>query len=194
MRTSARPTRSASPPALATPRPITFSQAYCNGAITTAGQSLQGHQCPASTSPSPPSRAPPNLDPTQANGQGLGGQLNSGVRSSLHGSARRRSTTGAREVQQQVTTDLIFTLGYIGTTGTYLHSNLLQINDLNPRYFGYGAALWATATTATPGIAAPYPRALPEPSPRRCGRSRSIKDIYSDGDTGESRPLAATRR
>ena len=84
-------------------------------------------------------------------------------------------------MQQQVATDLILTIGYIGTTGTYLHSNLLQVNDLNPKYFGYGAAL-SNSYDATPGIAAPYPgftgslaQAL-RPFPQ-------YLDIYSDGGT-----------
>jgi hypothetical protein len=158
--------------------PDKFSQAYCNGAVTTGGNPCIGtagldQSFPAFT-------PPPNLDPTQANGQILGGQLNSEYEPAFAGRPAAIYNWGL-QVQQQVATDLILTIGYIGTTGTYLHSNLLQVNDLNPKYFGYGAAL-SNSYDATPGIAAPYPgftgslaQAL-RPFPQ-------YLDIYSDGGT-----------
>jgi hypothetical protein len=45
------------------------------------------------------------------------------------------------EVQHQITTDLIFSLGYIGQHATRLRSNLAQINTPNPAYNYLGAAL-----------------------------------------------------
>ncbi len=156
--------------------PDNFAQAYCNGALTSAANPCTNVD--GLDQAFPAFAAPPNLDPTQANGQVLGGQLNSEYVAPYMGRPAAIYNWGA-EVQQQVTTDLIFTIGYIGTTGTHLHSNLLQINDLNPKYFGYGAAL-GNSYSATPGIAAPYAgftgtlaQAL-RPFPQ-------YKDIYSDG-------------
>jgi hypothetical protein len=121
-----------------------------------------------------PAFAPlPNLDPTQANGQVLGGRLASEYVAPFMGRPETVYNWGA-EVQQQIVTGLIFTLAYIGTTGTYLHSNLLQVNDLNPRYFGYGAAL-NNNYAATPGIAAPY-AALAGRRARRFVPSRNIRN------------------
>ena len=158
--------------------PNKFSQAYCNGAVVSAANPCTNV---AGLDGSFPAFAPPpNLDPTQANGQILGGQLASEYEPSYAGRPAAIYNWGL-QVQQQIASDLIFTLGYIGTTGTYLHSNLLQVNDLNPKYFGYGAAL-GNSYTATPGIAAPYPgftgtlaQAL-RPFPQ-------YQDIYSDGGT-----------
>jgi hypothetical protein len=45
------------------------------------------------------------------------------------------------EVQHQITTDLIFSLGYIGQHATRLRSNLAQINTPNPVYNSLGNAL-----------------------------------------------------
>ncbi len=45
------------------------------------------------------------------------------------------------EVQQQIAQDLIFTLGYVGQHATRLHSNLAQINTINPKYNSLGAGL-----------------------------------------------------
>ncbi len=156
--------------------PDKFSQAYCNGAITSATNPCVG---PAGLDQSFPAfAAPPNLDPTQSNGQILGGQLNSEYISKSMGRPAAIYNWGA-EIQHEIATDLIFTLGYIGTSGTHLHSNLLQVNDLNPKFFGYGEAL-GNSYAATPGIAAPYPgftgtlaQAL-RPFPQ-------YLDIYSDG-------------
>ena len=158
--------------------PNSFSQAYCNGMVTSAANPCTN--VAGLDQAFPAFAAPPNLDPAQANGQGLGGQLDSEYQASYMGRPAAIYNWGA-QVQQQLATDLIFTLGYIGTTGTYLHSNLLQVNDLNPKYFGYGAAL-GNDYAATPGIAAPYvgfsgnlAQAL-RPFPQ-------YKDIYSDGGT-----------
>jgi len=45
------------------------------------------------------------------------------------------------EIQHQLATDLIFSIGYIGQHGTRLRSNLAQINTPNPIYNNLGAAL-----------------------------------------------------
>jgi len=49
--------------------------------------------------------------------------------------------TWGADVQQQVATDLIFTLGYLGSRGTHLPSNLLSVNNLPITNFGLGATL-----------------------------------------------------
>ena len=158
--------------------PNKFSQAYCNGAITSAANPCTNVD--GLDQAFPAFAPPPNLDPTQANGQVLGNQLGSEYEAPYMGRPAAIYNWGA-EVQQQVATDLIFTLGYIGSTGTHLHSNLLQVNDLNPAFFGYGAAL-GNSYAATAGIQAPYAgftgtlaQAL-RPFPQ-------YLDIYSDGGT-----------
>lgn len=45
------------------------------------------------------------------------------------------------EIQHQITQDLIFTLGYVGQHGTRLHSNLAQINTINPKFNSLGSEL-----------------------------------------------------
>jgi hypothetical protein len=59
-------------------------------------------------------------------------------------------------VQQQVATDLILTLSYLGQRGTHLPSNLLYVDDLNPKYFGLGSALNQDIGANTVGVASPY--------------------------------------
>lgn len=83
---------------------------------------------------------PPNLDPTQANGQGGGGF---GGLEYIAPSYGRPSMTlnWSLEVQQQLATDLILTIGYVGQSSSHLRSSLAQINDLNPKFFNLGIAL-----------------------------------------------------
>ncbi|WP_158748260.1 carboxypeptidase-like regulatory domain-containing protein [Acidobacterium sp. S8] len=59
--------------------------------------------------------------------------------------------TWSATVQQQVATDLILTLGYLGSRGTHLGSNLLSVNNINPSNFNLGAKLNDQATNL------PYP-------------------------------------
>jgi hypothetical protein len=62
--------------------------------------------------------------------------------------------TWSATIQQELTADLIFKLGYLGLHGTHLASNLLFANDMNPSNFGLGAHLNDTA--ASHGVS-PYP-------------------------------------
>jgi len=55
--------------------------------------------------------------------------------------------TWGADVQQQLATDLIFTLGYLGSRGTHLGSNLLDVNNLPVADFAQGAKLNGTAAT-----------------------------------------------
>lgn len=116
-----------------------FSQAYCNGAPT-LGSTANCNNVNGFDQSFPSYAPPPNLDPTQGNGQDLGNQLAGEYIAPGFGRPAAIYNWGL-QVQQELATDLIFTLGYIGSTGTYLHSDLLQINDLNPKYFGFGSAL-----------------------------------------------------
>jgi hypothetical protein len=59
--------------------------------------------------------------------------------------------TYSASAQQEIATDLIFTLGYLGSRGTHLGSNLLSVDNINPSNFALGAQLNSPATTL------PYP-------------------------------------
>jgi hypothetical protein len=59
--------------------------------------------------------------------------------------------TWGASAQQLVTTDLIFTLGYLGSRGTHLGSNLLSVNNLPVSDFSLGADL------TKPASSLPYP-------------------------------------
>ena len=45
------------------------------------------------------------------------------------------------EIQHQLATDLILSVGYVGTHATRLHSNLLQTNSINPKFYSLGTKL-----------------------------------------------------
>jgi len=51
------------------------------------------------------------------------------------------------EVQHQLLQDLILSIGYVGQHATRLHSNLAQVNALNPRYLALGNDLSDGVTT-----------------------------------------------
>ncbi len=125
-----------------------FSQAYCNGkrtvGTTAACSNVAGFDQSIPSFPQPP-----NLDPTQNTGQDLGGQITAQYIAPSFGRPAAIYNWGL-QVQQQLATDLILTVGYIGTSGTYLHSNLLQLNDLNPKYLGLGSALNTAAPAKLP--------------------------------------------
>jgi len=59
--------------------------------------------------------------------------------------------TWSATAQQQVATDLIFTLGYLGSHGTHLPSNLLSVDNIPVSAFGLGATL------NNPASVLPYP-------------------------------------
>jgi hypothetical protein len=54
--------------------------------------------------------------------------------------------TWTASVQQQIATDLIFTLGYLGSHGTHLPSNLFSVNNIPNSAFALGASLNNPAT------------------------------------------------
>jgi len=66
------------------------------------------------------------------------------------------------EVQHQLTTDLILSVGYVGNHATHLNSNLQQINAIDPKFLSLGTKLddpvlsaQGQATLATLGITVP---------------------------------------
>ena len=66
------------------------------------------------------------------------------------------------EVQHQLAPDLILSVGYIGLHSTRLHSNLAQVNTINPQFLPLGFALnnsvdsaAGQATLATLGVSVP---------------------------------------
>jgi hypothetical protein len=64
--------------------------------------------------------------------------------------------TWSASVQQELAPDLILTLSYLGERGTHLPSNLLYVDDLNPKYFALGNALNQSIGANTVGVASPY--------------------------------------
>lgn len=52
------------------------------------------------------------------------------------------------EVQHQLATDLILSVGYVGSHSTRLHSNLAQINTINPKFLPLGFKLNDKVTSA----------------------------------------------
>ena len=128
-----------------------FSQAFCNRAAT-VGTTTACNNANGLDQGFPVYSLPPNLDPTQSNGQDLGNGLAGQYIAPAYGRPAAIYNWGL-QIQQEFATDLIFTLGYIGTTGTYLHSDLAQINDLNPSFYGLGGSL---SGALTPGAKLPY--------------------------------------
>jgi hypothetical protein len=96
-----------------------------------------------------------NLDPAQDNhgsGGGFGGVTFLAPSYGRPGMVQNWDL----EVQHQFTTDLILSLGYVGTHGTHLRSSVAQINNLNPRFFPLGSQLSALVTDPTSPVPAPY--------------------------------------
>ena len=99
---------------------------------------------------------PPNLDPSQVNFQG--NPANAYVDPSYGRPAMVQNWSF--DVQQQLTTDLIVDLAYVGQHSTRLRSNVDPINVLDPKYFSLGSLLGQTITSpaaAAAGIAPPFP-------------------------------------
>ena len=61
------------------------------------------------------------------------------------------------QVQQQLATDLIATIGYIGNEAQNLHSNLENPNNIPLKDLSYGDVLNQQLQSNTAGIAAPFP-------------------------------------
>ncbi|MBZ5725306.1 MAG: carboxypeptidase-like regulatory domain-containing protein [Acidobacteriia bacterium] len=77
---------------------------------------------------------PPNLDPSQLNFQGP---------QYLDPTYGRPSMiqNWSIQIQQQLATDLILEVGYVGTHATHLHTNFDAVNSLTPNFLGLGSLL-----------------------------------------------------
>lgn len=53
------------------------------------------------------------------------------------------------EIQHQLASDLILSVGYVGNHATRLHSNLLQINSIDPKFYSLGTTI-ETETVGDP--------------------------------------------
>jgi hypothetical protein len=52
------------------------------------------------------------------------------------------------EIQKQLTRDLILDVGYVGVSGSHLHTNIAQVNALQPQYYSLGNALGDSVTSS----------------------------------------------
>jgi Carboxypeptidase regulatory-like domain len=62
------------------------------------------------------------------------------------------------QVQHQLATDLIATVGYVGMHSTDLKSNILNPNNMPTKYFSYGDSLYQPFTGNSEGVQAPFPK------------------------------------
>jgi len=90
-----------------------------------------------------PTFTPPqnSTDPALLNGKNVGYMAPSYGRPA-------RTQNWSFEVQKQLATDLILSVGYVGVKGDYLHTNIAQVNALNPKYYGLGNELSDKVSTA----------------------------------------------
>jgi hypothetical protein len=85
--------------------------------------------------------APVNsTDPSRLNGQNVGYIAPSYGRPA-------RTQNWSLEVQKQLAPDLILSLGYVGIKGDYLHTNIAQVNALNPKFYNLGNDLNDSVTS-----------------------------------------------
>lgn len=96
---------------------------------------------------------PPLLDPSYVNGQNPYYVAPNYGRPSM-------TQNWSVQIQQQLTTNLVASLGYVAQHSTRLRSALLNINNINPSYFTLGDVLTAqvgSAAAQQAGVATPYP-------------------------------------
>jgi hypothetical protein len=92
-----------------------------------------------------PSYAPPvnSTDPTRLNGTNVGYIAPSYGRPAM-------TQNWSLEIQKELAQDLILSLGYVGIKGDYLHTNIAQVNALNPKYYSLGNALTDCVDASNP--------------------------------------------
>jgi hypothetical protein len=99
-----------------------------------------------------PSFTPPvnSTDPSRLNGNNVGYIAPSYGRPG-------RTQNWSFEVQKQLAQDLILSVGYVGIKGDYLHTNIAQVNALNPKFYNLGNSLTdcvdASKPSCAPGLA-----------------------------------------
>ena len=108
------------------------------GDLRTGFQATPGFTSPDGFNPAfnlasgvPAYTPPPNLDPSQVNFTGNPG--NAYIDPSYNRPAMIQNWSF--EVQQQLATDLILDVAYVGQRSTHLRSNFDPINRLSPSYF-----------------------------------------------------------
>lgn len=89
---------------------------------------------PAFTPPSP------STDPSRLNGQNVGYIDPSYGRPGM-------TQNWSLEVQKQLATDLILSVGYVGVRGAHLHTNIAQVNALKSQFYGLGNSLNANVNS-----------------------------------------------
>lgn len=82
-----------------------------------------------------------STDPALLNGQNVGFMAPSYGRPG-------RTQNWDLEIQKQLATDLILSVGYVGVKGDYLHTNIAQVNALQPQFYSLGNALFDNPTSA----------------------------------------------
>jgi hypothetical protein len=96
-----------------------------------------------------PSFPPPvaSTDPTLSNGNNVGY-----IAPSYGRPARTQNWTF--EIQKELAPDLILSLGYVGVKGDYLHTNIAQVNGLNPKFYSLGTQLANSLSSTDPTVQA----------------------------------------
>jgi len=96
-----------------------------------------------------PAFPPPMLstDPTLSNGNNVGY-----IASSYSRPARTQNWTV--EIQKELAPDLILSVGYVGVKGDRLHTNIAQVNGLNPKFYNLGNSLGNSLSSTDPVIQA----------------------------------------
>jgi hypothetical protein len=91
-----------------------------------------------------PNFAPPanSTDPSRLNGNNVGYIAPQYGRPGM-------TQNWSLEIQKQLAPDLILSLGYVGVKGSHLHTNIAQVNALNPQFYSLGNAL--TDSVTSPG-------------------------------------------
>ena len=95
---------------------------------------------------------PPNLDPGIFNGKPVSGSY---IEKQYGRPAMVSEWT--LQMQQQLATDLIMTVGYVGNKAQNLHSNIQNINNIDQKYFSLGNHLSEAFAGNSLGIPEPFP-------------------------------------
>jgi Carboxypeptidase regulatory-like domain len=96
--------------------------------------------------------APPTLNPSFFEGTTVS---NNYISSNMNRPGMTQQYT--LQVQYELAPDLLFTVGYNGERGTFLRSNLEDINNVPKSAFSLGNNLSSTLAANTAGIVAPFP-------------------------------------
>jgi hypothetical protein len=88
-----------------------------------------------------PSYPPPvnSTDPSLLNGTNVGYIAPSYSRPGM-------TQNWTLQIQKELAPDLILSLGYVGIKGDHLHTNIAQVNALNPKYYSLGNSLNLSVT------------------------------------------------